>query len=237
LFIHGLGCDGAWFAGHFDRHDLAFMGWLVPDLLGHGDSARLQDAAGYRMESQAQALAELLSAEGATEIVLVAHSMGGLVALHLAEILDRSAAGRVLGLVYAEGNIDENDTFMSRSVAEQSWGTFAASGWRKLLGDLAAEPVLTSYLRTLTWAGPLTVHASCLSVVAESRARLTTARLSRMAFPKLFLFGERNRGRFTSEEDVRRFGEVRYVAGAGHVMYEDNPGAFWGLVREFCAAL
>jgi pimeloyl-ACP methyl ester carboxylesterase len=237
LFVHGLGCDGAWFAGHFDRHDLTFMGWLVPDLLGHGDSARPEDAAAYRMESQAQALAEMLSAEGTTEIVIVAHSMGGLVALRLAEILERSAAARVLGLAYAEGNIDENDTFMSRSIAEQSWETFAESGWRKLLADLARDPALTSYLRTLTWAGPLTVHASCVNLVAHSREEVTTALLRRFTFPKLFVFGERNRGRFTSEIIARRFGEVRYIPDAGHVVYEDNPGAFWGLVREFCAAL
>jgi len=237
LFIHGLGCDGAWFAGHFDRHDLTFLAWLVPDLLGHGESARLEDPAAYEMESQAQALAELLSAEGPAEVVLVAHSMGGLVALRLAEILEQSGAARVVGLVYAEGNIDGNDTFMSRGIAEQSWGTFAVSGWRKLLGDLAGDTTLASYLRTLIWAGPLTVHASCLSVVAQSRSEVTTALLRRFAFPKLFVFGERNRGRFTSEEVVRRFGEVRYVPGAGHAMYEDNPEAFWALIRGFCASL
>jgi pimeloyl-ACP methyl ester carboxylesterase len=126
---------------------------------------------------------------------------------------------------------------MSRSIAEQSWETFAVSGWRKLLADLARDPALTSYLRTLTWAGPLPIHASCVNLVAHSREEVTTALLRRFTFPKLFVFGERNRGRFTSEIIARRFGEVRYIPDAGHVMYEDNPGAFWGLAREFCAAL
>ena len=237
LFIHGLGCDGGWFAEHFDRHDLTFLAWLIPDLLGHGESARPEDPAAYRMESQAQALDELLSAEGPAEVVLVAHSMGGLVALRLAELLERRGSARVLGLVYAEGNIDENDTFMSRGIAEQSWDTFATSGWAKLIGDLAGDPALTSYLRTLTSGGPLTVHASCVNLVAHSREAVTTALLRRFTFPKLFVFGERNRGRFTSEGIARRFGEVRYIPDAGHVMYEDNPDAFWGTIREFCTLL
>lgn len=237
LFIHGLGCDGGWFSEHFGRHDLTFVTWFVPDLLGHGKSGRPEDLVAYRMESQAQALDELLSAEGSAEVVLVAHSMGGLVCLRLAELLERRGSARVLGLVYAEGNIDENDTFMSRGIAEQSWETFATSGWAKLIGDLTGDPALSSYLRTLTSAGPLTVHASCMNLVAHSREEVTTALLRRFTFPKLFVFGARNRGRFTSEVIARRFGEVRYIPDAGHVMYEDNPEAFWGLIRGFCASL
>jgi len=30
---------------------------------------------------------------------------------------------------------------------------------------------------------------------------------------------------------------VRFVPGAGHAMHEDNPPAFWALVRDFCATL
>jgi pimeloyl-ACP methyl ester carboxylesterase len=126
---------------------------------------------------------------------------------------------------------------MSRTIAEQSWETFFTSGWGRLIGDLSGDLQMASYVRTLTSAGPLTVHASCLGVLAHSREEITTALLRRFAFPKLFIFGERNRGRFTSELLARRFGEVRYVPDAGHAMYEDNPDAFWGLVRGFCAAL
>ena len=237
LFIHGLGCDGAWFSEHFARQDLSFLAWLVPDLPGHGASGRLAVPAAYRMENQAQALAELLSAEGSTELVMVAHSMGGLIALRLAEIFEGRSGPRVLGFVFAEGNIDENDTFMSRTVAEQNWETFVTSGWGRLIGDLSLEPQMASYVRTLTSAGPLTVHASCLSVMAHSREEVTTALLRRFALPKLFIFGERNRGRFTSELVAQRFGEVRYVPDAGHAMHEDNPDAFWTLIRSFCASL
>jgi pimeloyl-ACP methyl ester carboxylesterase len=237
LFIHGLGCDGGWFSQHFDRQELSFLAWLVPDLLGHGESARLEDPASYRMENQAQALAELLSAEGSTELVMVAHSMGGLIALRLAEMLEGRSSPRALGLAYAEGNLDENDTFMSRTIAEQSWEMFFTSGWGRLIGDLSGDPQMASYVGTLTSAGPLTVHASCVSVVAHSSAQVTTALLRRFAFPKLFIFGERNRGRFTSELIARRFGEVGYVPDAGHAMYEDNPDAFWTLLRSFCASL
>jgi pimeloyl-ACP methyl ester carboxylesterase len=237
LFIHGLGCDGAWFLEHFARQDLSFLTWLVPDLLGHGESARVEDPAAYRMETQAKALAELLAIEGSTELVMVAHSMGGLIALRLAEILGRWSSPRVLGLAYAEGNIDENDTFVSRTIAEQSRETFFTSGWGRLIGDLSGDPQMASYVRTLTSAGPLTVHASCLSVVAQSREEVTTPLLRRFTFPKLFIFGERNCGRFTSELVAQRLGEVCYVPDAGHAMYEDNPEAFWTLIRSFCASL
>lgn len=237
LFVHGLGCDGSFFAAQAADLDLGFLPWLVPDLLGHGASARPADPLAHRMESQAGALADLLAAEGVAEVVLVAHSMGGPVALRLAEALAAEGGARPVGLVYAEGNLDENDAFLSRRVAGQAWETFEAVGWPSLLAELARQAGMSSYLRTLRSAGARTVHASSVSLVAHSREEVTTPLLRRLGCPRLFLFGERNRGRFTSEGLARRLGEVRFVPGASHAMHEDNPAAFWGLVREFALAL
>lgn len=237
LFVHGLGCDGSFFAAQAAELDLGFLPWLVPDLLGHGASARPTDPLACRMESQAAALADLLTAEGVAEVVLVAHSMGGPVALRLAEVLETEGGARPVGLVYAEGNLDENDAFLSRGVAEQPWEAFEAEGWPALLAGLERQPGASSYLRTLRSAGPRAVHASSVSLVAHSREAVTTALLRRLDCPKLFLFGERNQGRFTSEGLARRLGEVLFVPGAGHAMHEENPPAFWGLVRDFARAL
>jgi pimeloyl-ACP methyl ester carboxylesterase len=237
LFIHGLGCDGWWFPAQHEEQDLGFLRWVVPDLLGHGASEAPAEAAVYAMESQAGALAELVAHEAVDELVLVAHSMGGPVALHLAELLGRGGTTRVAGVVYAEGNLDPNDAFLSRRVADQPWETFVATGWPELLAALARAPNNSSYLQSLSRTGPWAVWASSVSLVAESREEVTVPLLDRIAAPKLFLFGERNRGSYTSEAVAARCGEVAYVPEAGHAMAEDNPAAFWRLVREFCARL
>lgn len=65
-------------------------GWLVPDLPGHGRSAR---AASYTFDAQAQQVAGVLPPD--RDLVLMGHSMGGMVALALAGVEPR--VRRVVG--------------------------------------------------------------------------------------------------------------------------------------------
>ncbi len=236
LFIHGLGADRSWFEAQYSGHDLAFADWIVPDLLGHGTSARPDDEAAYRMQSQAAVLAEVLRAEAVRRVVLVAHSMGGPIALRLTELLGADAP-RLAGLVYAEGNIDEGDAFLSRHIASQTAESFARRGWNRLVRSLAGEGSNDAYLQSLRVAGWRTVHASAVSLVEHSVPAVTVPLLTGIHAPALFLFGEKNQGRFTSEAVARTLGEVRFVPGAGHALYLDNPAAFWDLVRAFCRSL
>lgn len=53
--------------------------------------------------------------------------------------------------------------------------------------------------------------------------------------PLLFLFGQKNRGRFPCEARLRAAGlPVEFIASAGHAMHSDNPVGFYGVVRRFC---
>jgi len=73
LFIHGLGSSSQ--TAQPPEEQLATAGFLVPDLLGHGDSARPADPEAYRMRSQAEAIVNVLDAEPTTgELFLIAHS-------------------------------------------------------------------------------------------------------------------------------------------------------------------
>ena len=122
-----------------------------------------------------------------------------------------------------------------RSPAEREH--FLACGWDRLLKSLSGEASVDAYLRTLKAAGSRTVYASSASLVAHSMRAITIPLIESLQAPKLFLFGETNRGRFTSEAIARGLGEVRYVPGAGHGMYLDNPVGFWELIRGFCGSL
>jgi len=237
LFIHGLGVDKSWFAVHHARRRTDFAGWIVPDLPSHGESDRPADMAGLSMTGLATALAALLNAEGIREVVLVGHSMGGAVALALARGLRETAAARVAGLVLAEGNLDAGDAFLSARVAAQPREEFLTRGWDTLLAELAAQRGMAGYLRTLQRAGPDTLHACSVSLVAMSRAEVTVPLVEAVDAPRLFVFGERNRGRFTSEALARRLGPVAFIPRAGHAMYADNPAGFWSVIREFLAGL
>ena len=81
LAIHGLtGYGGRWrqLAGHLPEIAIA-----APDLLGHGRSSW---AAPWTIDANATALARLLDDEADTPVLVVGHSFGGALALHLAAV-------------------------------------------------------------------------------------------------------------------------------------------------------
>ena len=83
--LHGLGATGEVWQGLTDLIDRHNAGqWLVPDLRGHGRSAW---GAPYTYESLADDLLPLIKDSG--RVVVVGHSMGGVIALVLGKLADK----------------------------------------------------------------------------------------------------------------------------------------------------
>ena len=49
LYIQGLGDNRKWFLKHFDAYSLDRFSWIVPDLLGHGNSSKSDKEEAYTM--------------------------------------------------------------------------------------------------------------------------------------------------------------------------------------------
>jgi pimeloyl-ACP methyl ester carboxylesterase len=86
LLLHGLGATGDVWAGLVD---LLGAVWVAPDLPGHGGSAALP---GYSFAAVAEAVGDLVDPAGT---VIVGHSFGGVIGLHLA---GRAGVRAVVGL-------------------------------------------------------------------------------------------------------------------------------------------
>jgi len=97
VLLHGLGATREVWGPMTGRVEAAWPGrWLAPDLPGHGRSKAIQD---YAPAIQAAHIAALARAEGAHgEVVVVGHSMGGVVALTLAGGAQGLRPARVFGL-------------------------------------------------------------------------------------------------------------------------------------------
>ncbi|WP_328995528.1 alpha/beta hydrolase [Kribbella sp. NBC_01245] len=79
LLIHGLGATGRVWDGWRDLLDTHWPGrWMAPDLPGHGSAPPLSS---YSFDSMAAAVAPQLPPGG---LVVVGHSLGGVIALALA---------------------------------------------------------------------------------------------------------------------------------------------------------
>jgi len=92
LMIHGLTGHG-WRWHTLANEHLAEFTVLAPDLLGHGRSSW---AAPWTIDANVAALASLIEREAAGPVVVVGHSFGGAVALHLAAACPDLVSGLVL---------------------------------------------------------------------------------------------------------------------------------------------
>lgn len=98
IFLHGLGSSSETCTV---PDAVLSMGaqWIVPDLVGHGDSPRPDDAAAYTMQRQAEVVHGVLIQEKVKRLLIVAHSMSGpIAALGLLDLCKATGID-VVGLV------------------------------------------------------------------------------------------------------------------------------------------
>jgi len=233
IFIHGLGCNKNDYLEAFSNHLLKEYGMLVVDLVGHNDSSTPSNFT-YAMNTQARVLKKLIQKlELADDYILICHSMGGPIGVHLAELL----GSKIKGMIYAEGNIDENDCFFSLSIIEQ----YTIAEWKKIgfatvlnsLKEMAEEDIDLLYAKSFAKAGPITTYKSSLDLVSESRNGRLLERLANLEIPILAIFGEENKGKFSSELKLKKKFPISYIPNAKHAMMHQNPVIFYEVILGF----
>jgi len=235
LLLHGLGASHAFFLPAAAGKALAGRPVILPDLPGHGDS---QDPAGFScaMEDLADLLLELLDGLGLRRVSLVGHSMGGTIALHMAE----RDPGRFTGLLFAEGNLRPEDATLSRRLA-----AMGAEGVRaelpRLVGQLAGSGLGGReddllYAATLSRCAPDVLWRYAAELVRTSDTPGLLERFLHLPVPRTYVYGERTPGLEPLLESLRSHGvPIRMVPGAGHSMMVERPDVFDRILREHLA--
>jgi pimeloyl-ACP methyl ester carboxylesterase len=232
VFIHGLGSTKNDFDGAFQNTLLHQYGLLAFDLVGHFDSSTPTNFT-YRMDTQAKVLKKAIGILNLNDdLIIVCHSMGGPIGIYLAEYLKDN----VKGIVYAEGNLDENDCFFSLSIIEQytsqEWFNI---GFMSVLNNLKemAEGLDLQYAQAFTKAGPISTYKSSADLVKESRKGRLFNRLIELDIPVLVIYGEHNKGKYSSEATLKKKFRINYIPNAGHDMMLRNPTIFYEVIRGF----
>ena len=103
LYIHGL-CSSSKSCSPPSSEELqSSVRWIVPDLLGHGESAMPATSDAYRMSSHTKILREVLAKENVKRLVCIAHSMGGPIGVELCERPEELVGITIEGMIYGEG--------------------------------------------------------------------------------------------------------------------------------------
>ena len=233
VFIHGL---GDWKETHLKAtkyQELADYGILIIDQIGYGDSSN-PVGFNYTMKEQAEMLLKLIDKLGIKEVVLVPHSMGGPVALELAEMIEN----RVKGIVYAEGNVDFNDCFFSNwIITKHTYEEWVGGVFQGILERYKQDPEQANYVTSFSKAGPVSTYRSSEDLVMVSKKDDIRDRLAALKIPVLAVFCEKNKGKFTSEAKMAEKFPLVFIPDAEHSMMVDNPDDYYREIARFVKSI
>ncbi|MGW6271169.1 alpha/beta fold hydrolase [Streptomyces sp. NPDC055060] len=218
VYVHGLGAASSVYHAHIAaRPELAGRRSLFVDLPGHGISDRPADF-GYALEDHANALAAALDAAQVTGAEIVAHSMGGSVAIVLAHL----RGDLVSRLVLAEANLDPDPgaTAGSSAIAAYEEEDFVTDGHARVL-----DKVGPLWAATMRLADARALHRSASALVRGTRPTMR-AMLLKLPMERVYVQGARS-GQLQGAEELAAAGvRVVSVPEAGHNVMFDNPEAF-----------
>lgn len=253
LFIHGiLGSQRQW-AHLVDKMDDDHR-VLVPDLFGHGESAKpLGD---YSLSAHAAAMRDLLDHLGIERVTLVGHSLGGGIAMQFfylfPERVDRlvlvasGGLGREVNLVLRSATLPGAEQVLSviasapvlscvealgRGASKVGWRPGADIGaiWRGFtsLGDRESRRAFLATTRAVIDIGGQSISAhDHLEGV--------------LPIPTLIVWGSKDRmipaWHALSAQRAVPDCRVELFEGAGHFPHLDDPDRFARVLREFIAA-
>ena len=239
VLLHGYSASVEW----WDRVAAALPDQRVVavDLVGHGGSEAPREAAQYGIDGQAEAVRRALDALGVEHAVLVGHSMGGLVAIALAE-QDPEHVERVV----------VSDSPAAEDLVDEP--ALAGVACTPLIGpavDLLrpVDAITDSSLQTgfaVDFPVPPLAHRSLEQLthagVCDSREqdgdRSAAERLAGLGKPALVVWGERDVLTPTGP-NVARYREAGLtpvvIPEVGHSPMVESPGQFVNAITDFIA--
>ncbi len=232
LFIHGLGESGICFEPLLD--ELRLDGWrrIAIDLPGYGKSPWPSTPSDFAATTRR--LAAWLEDEALPPVVVVGHSMGGVLGADLA----RHAPERVRAFLNVEGNISFADCTASQEAAVDTTDAFLADGHRALLertyrGGIE-DRALRGYYASLRLADPRQFHRDAVELVARSRAETLAAETAAVSCPRHYVLGD-PRGTGEHSQALLEAAGVSWqaIADAGHWPYLDQHEAFVDALLTF----
>ncbi|GHB74385.1 alpha/beta hydrolase [Streptomyces umbrinus] len=218
VYVHGLGAASTVYHAHIAaRPELAGRRSLFVDLPGHGISDRPEHF-GYTLDDHADALAAALDEAGATGAELIAHSMGGSVAI----VLAHRRPDLVSRLILTEANLDPRPpvTAGSSGIASYEEDDYVNGGHARVL-----EKVGPQWAATMRLADPRALHRTATGLFRGSNPTMRRI-LEGLAIDRVYLQGALS-GELNGREALEDAGvRVVTVPGAGHNIMFDDPAAF-----------
>lgn len=218
LFIHGLGCAGSFdYPGVASQDSLKNHRRILVDLLGAGYSDKPSEFT-YNVEDHAKYLQEFVCSLNLGPFILFGHSLGGAVALALAD----KCRDKLHQIILSESNLDQSsEGSTSKYIADFEMQDFVNRGFAKLVKD-SCEGGNRIWAAALSVWLPKAAYLISKSAVIGGNPSWRSILYS-LECPKTFIFGEKS----LPDPDVlvlENHGiQIEIVKDAGHSMAWENP--------------
>ncbi|MFI6372325.1 alpha/beta fold hydrolase [Streptomyces sp. NPDC050546] len=221
VYVHGLGATSpAYFTEVAVDPRLSGRRSLLLDLLGHGISDRPTHF-DYTLESHADTLANALTAAGVSAAEVIAHSMGGSVAI----VLAARHPHLVSRLVLIDANLDPipraPGSSGSSGIASYTEEAFTrGGGWEEVRDRVGAH-----WWSTMRLAGREALHRSAFHLTRGSTPTMRELLLD-LKIPRTFLLPEADSPLPGTAALTEAGVSVVAIPDCGHNIMLDNPEAF-----------
>jgi len=225
VFLHGLGTSAiADFSETIVDSRFTAYRCLLIDFLGFGFSDRPK-VFGYSLCEHAETIANLLGHLRLKSAVVIGHSMGGTVAMALAQ----QRPDLVSKLVVAEPNLDPGVGSISKVIASQSETDFVETGFEKFVMALrlsAHQNFADSiYLATFSQSDPTALYRSSVGLLKGTKPPQRDL-LAKLNIPKAYITGEQNINEIPFGQLHQLGCTTHVVPQSGHSMMHENPEGF-----------
>lgn len=188
LFIHGLGESGLCFEKVIQRQELESFSILLPDLPGYGRSP-WPTGETTSLEALTDGLATWLAEKHSGPVTLIGHSMGGVLALLMAE-RHPQLVNRVIDI---DGNKSPADCVFSSQATAMGLEKFIHGGFNELRESIFIKGIddeaQKGYYVSLRLADARTYYRHSEDLVRLSEAEDLAHRLGKLPVPVFYLAG------------------------------------------------
>ncbi len=226
LFIHGLGCSKRSFQGAWAETRLRARSLLAIDLPGFGRSPR-PDACSYELDELAGVLTALIDAHATRRIHVVAHSMGGSLAL----LVPSRALARLENLVLVEPRLLKESCGIAAEASRHEFNEFQCEFMPQFRQRCMTDPRVTF---DVDLADPGAFHAAARSLLHWAGSGELLQRFLHAPCPVWFWYGQDNR--HLAELSRLPASQIQGFSDAAHFPMHDNPSAFYGRLAALVAA-
>lgn len=209
---------------------------LIPDLTGHGASAVKQEPL-YSLAEQAALIADWLQAIGARQVALFGHSLGGYIALALAE--QQPQLLRAFGLLHSTALPDTEQAKQNR---EQAIKTVQEQGVRAFVEGLVPKLLAPEHAereQLLTYGIEIGYQTAPEAVIGFARGMKErpdrTAVIEQAKLPVLLVAGAKDgvirpEATFSGKQAAT---SCHIIEAAGHMGMLEEPEKMASILRQF----